>query len=112
MRKLDRMGPGIAGLIVLGLVLTVVISYLKFNSEARFAVTLSPPEGFAIVSVNRQAHRGSGGFVGYLPEGPNTFIFERAGVRYAYVVEIVGGFDAYLVLKESDLRPVARFEAT
>ncbi|MCC7434197.1 MAG: hypothetical protein IT363_05885 [Methanoregulaceae archaeon] len=112
MRKLDRLGPGIAGLIVLGLVLTAVISYLKFSSEARFAVTLSPPEGFAIISINRQDHRGSGGFVGYLPEGPNTFILERAGVRYAYVVEVLGGFDAYLNLRESDLKPVARINAT
>lgn len=112
MRRFVTSGPGVSLLIVFGIFAVLVICYLKFSSEARFAVTLSPPEGFTILSINRQAHRGSGSFAGYLPEGPNTFIFERAGVRYAYVVEIVGGFDAYLVLKESDLRPVARFEAT
>ena len=112
MRRFVTSGPGVSLLIVFAIFAVLVICYLKFSSEARFTVTLSPPEGFTIVSVNRQAHPGSVGFVGYLPEGPNTFILERDGVRYAYVVEIVGGFDAYLFLKESDLRPVARFEAT
>lgn len=112
MRRFVTSGPGVSLLIVFGIFAILVISYLKFSSEARFAVTLSPPESSTIISINRQAHRGSGSFGGYLPKGLNTFIFERAGVRYAYVVEIVGGLDAYLVLKESDLRPVARFEAT
>lgn len=112
MRRFATSGPGVSLLIVIGIFAVLVISYLKFSSEARFAVTFSPPEGFAIVSVNRHAHQGSGSFVGYLPEGPNTFIFERAGVRYAYVVEIYGGSDAYLNPRASDLRPVSRFKAT
>lgn len=112
MRRFVTSGPGVSLLIVIGIFAVLVICYLKLSSESRFAVTLRPPEGFTIKSINRQAHRGSGSFAGYLPEGPNTFIFERAGVRYAYVVEIVGGFDAYLVLKESDLRPIAVFEGT
>ncbi len=72
MRRFVTSGPGVSLLIVFGIFAVLVICYLKFSSEARFAVTLSPPEGFTILSINRQAHRGSGSFAGYLPEGPNT----------------------------------------
>lgn len=91
-------------LVAVALVAGALIWFFSWQ-RTTYLVNLYPLEGYDLKLINGRNAGPETTFL-HLPNGPNTFIFEKGPAMYSYTFNLKGGGDIYLHVSKDDLVPV------